>query len=188
MTQPAPPGPARHPWQLAASFAAFRHRHQIRKDGRTPYVAHVFRVAMTVRDVFDFGDRAALAAALLHDTIEDTTTDFEDLEERFGREVADLVAALTKNMALPEDHREAEYDRRLASADWRARLIKLADAHDNLADAAHNPAGVDVRKTIAHAERAVALATPDLPRDPAVARAIEAVRVLIEDARRAAYA
>lgn len=123
-----------HAWQRAASFAARAHQHQVRKDGRTPYVAHVFRVAMTVRDAFGFDDPEALAAALLHDTIEDTGTDFDDIEEEFGRAVAELVASLTKNMTLPEREREIEYDARLARADWRARLIKLADLYDNLAE------------------------------------------------------
>jgi len=49
-------------WQKAASFAARAHAGQVRKDGRTPYVAHPFRVAMTVRDVFGVEDEVALAA------------------------------------------------------------------------------------------------------------------------------
>ncbi len=88
-------------FQEAAAFAARAHRHQLRKDGRTPYVSHVVRVALTVTQVFWCDDPVVLAAALLHDTIEDTTTDYDDLAERFGKEVADCVAALTKNMTLP---------------------------------------------------------------------------------------
>ncbi|HYE61176.1 MAG TPA: HD domain-containing protein [Phycisphaerales bacterium] len=133
-------------WQEAAAFAARAHRHQIRKDDKTPYVSHVFRVAMTVSQVFGCSDETVLAAALLHDTIEDTTTDYDDLEERFGREVADTVAALTKNMALPEDEREDEYDARLARADWRARLIKLADTYDNYCDVVNQPKDVQKKK------------------------------------------
>lgn len=121
-------------WQDAAAFAARAHRHQIRKDGKTPYVSHVFRVAFTVMQVFGCQDDVTLAAALLHDTIEDTTTDYDDLQGLFGEEVADIVAALTKNMALKEEEREAEYDARLAKADWRARLVKLGDVYDNFCD------------------------------------------------------
>ena len=113
-------------WQQAASFAAERHQHHTRKDGRTPYVAHVYRVAMTVRDLFGCDDGEAIAAALLHDTIEDTPTDFDDIEGRFGTTVAEIVAALTKNMLLREDEREADYDARLVQADWRARLSVAA--------------------------------------------------------------
>ena len=51
----------------AASFAARAHHGQMRKDNATPYVSHVFRVCLVVRDVFGFHDAATLTAALLHD-------------------------------------------------------------------------------------------------------------------------
>src|SRR5688572_4091330 len=86
----------------AASFAARAHRHQLRKDGQTPYVAHPFRVCLVVRHVFGIDDPDTLAVALLHDTIEDTTTDYDDLAERLGGRVAAAVAALSKDMRLPE--------------------------------------------------------------------------------------
>src|SRR3954462_381480 len=78
----------------AASFAARAHRHQLRKDGQTPYAAHPFRVCLVVPHVFGLDDPDFLAAALLHDTIEDTTTDFDDLEKAFGPRIAGWVAAL----------------------------------------------------------------------------------------------
>ena len=65
----------------AAAFAARAHRHQTRKDGETPYFSHPVRVCLVVRHVFGFDDPRMLAAALLHDTIEDTTTDCDDLIE-----------------------------------------------------------------------------------------------------------
>lgn len=121
-------------WMKAAAFAAQRHRHQIRKDGITPYIAHPFRVAMIVRDMFEVGDEEVLAAALLHDTIEDTNTDYDDVKELFGERVADLVGALTKDMRLPKHVRERAYDQQLAEGPWEARLIKLADVIDNITD------------------------------------------------------
>src|SRR5713226_1016830 len=90
----------------AVSFAARAHRHQLRKDGQTPYVAHVFRVCLIVRHVFGIDDPHALMAAALHDTIEDTNTDFDDLEETFGREVAEWAATLCKDTRRPETERE----------------------------------------------------------------------------------
>src|SRR6476660_6714705 len=86
----------------AASFAARAHRHQLRKDGQTPYAAHPFRVCLIVRHVFGIDDPDTLTAALLHDTIEDTTTDFDDLEKQFGVKVAGWVAALTQDKRLPD--------------------------------------------------------------------------------------
>jgi guanosine-3',5'-bis(diphosphate) 3'-pyrophosphohydrolase len=118
----------------AVAFATRAHRGQIRKDGQTPYVSHAFRVCLIVRDVFGIADRDALAAALLHDTIEDTTTDFDDLAERFGTRVAKYVAILSKDSRLPEEDREAAYCAGLSKAPWQAKVCKLADIYDNLHD------------------------------------------------------
>src|SRR5262245_51561440 len=97
----------------AIAFAARAHRAQIRKDGQTPYVSHVFRVCMIVRHMFGVTDSDVLTAAVLHDTIEDTTTDFDDLEERFGTEVAEWVALLSKDKRQQDDRREKTYMRGL---------------------------------------------------------------------------
>lgn len=170
-----------HLWQDAASFAARAHQHHRRKDGVTPYVAHVYRVAMTVRDVFGCDDPIALAAALLHDTIEDTPTDYDDIEQRFGRRVADCVSALTKNMLLPERLREPDYDRRLAQADWRARLIKLGDVYDNYCDALSRakPNKANKAKLARRCRRAIALARGDEKKHASTGRAIKAVERLM---------
>src|SRR5687768_2451137 len=123
----------------AASFAARAHRHQVRKDGQTPYAAHTFRVCLVLRTVFGIDDPRVLTAALLHDTIEDTPTDYDEIAERFGAEVAGWVAALTKDMRLVEDRREEEYRRVLTGAPWPVAVCKLADIYDNLADSRHLP-------------------------------------------------
>jgi guanosine-3',5'-bis(diphosphate) 3'-pyrophosphohydrolase len=164
----------RHPWQRAAAFAARFHHGQLRKDKVTPYIAHPFRVAMTVRDVFGVDDPVALAAALLHDVIEDTTADYDDVYKEFGQEVADVVAALTKDMRRPEALREAEYDEQLKSAPWQARLVKLADVYDYVSDCLDE----GMRKKAAEkARRAVALAGAE----PQLLRAVEKVRALVQD-------
>ena len=92
-------------WQRAASFAASHHRGQQRKDQRTPYFAHPARVALTLCLEFGCRDETVIAAALLHDVLEDTTADYEDLVDEFGPEVARLVACLSKDSRLP-----AEFD------------------------------------------------------------------------------
>jgi guanosine-3',5'-bis(diphosphate) 3'-pyrophosphohydrolase len=177
---------SRHPaaaeafFQEAVSYAARAHRNQLRKDGKTPYVAHVIRVALTVRVVFGCDDPVALQSAILHDTIEDTTTDYEDISERFGDAVAACVAVLTKNMALPEHEREAEYDSRLARATWQARIVKLADAYDNLCDVADFSEKDKSKKTadaVERARRALALSAGDA--DASVARARELLARLV---------
>src|SRR5438128_10744049 len=80
----------------AIAFAARAHQGKLRKDGATPYVSHVFRVCLVLRHVFGVEDRQALMAAALHDTVEDTDTDFDNLQEEFGQDVACWVAALSK--------------------------------------------------------------------------------------------
>jgi len=165
-------------WQHAASFAAWKHRHQIRKDGRTPYIAHPFRVAMTVREVFGCDDASTLAAALLHDTIEDTLTDYDELAETFGAQIADLVASLTKNMAMPDEKREADYDHRLMQADWRAKLIKLGDVYDNCCDLPdRSPECLDDMHD--KMRRAIAIAEADASGHESLRHAIQAVRSLM---------
>ncbi len=123
----------------AVSFAGRAHHGQTRKDGRTPYVTHVFRVCLVARDVFGVTDARVLAAALLHDTIEDTTTDFDDVEERFGRDIAAWAAALSKDKRRPYEEREEAYCHELARAPWQVQVCKLADVFDNLLDMGYLP-------------------------------------------------
>jgi guanosine-3',5'-bis(diphosphate) 3'-pyrophosphohydrolase len=146
----------------AAAFAARAHRHQLRKDNQTPYISHPFRVCLVVRHVFGFDDPRMLAAALLHDTIEDTNTDCDDIIERFGPEVARWVSALTKEKRLPHDEREALYAKGLAAADWQVKLLKLADLYDNLTDSKHlSQSGR--RKTASKTRFYLAAVAHDLP-------------------------
>ncbi|HKA08326.1 MAG TPA: HD domain-containing protein [Gemmataceae bacterium] len=162
----------------AASFAARAHRHQLRKDGETPYAAHPFRVCLIVRHVFGIDDPDTLTAALLHDTIEDTTTDYDDLEKQFGAKVAGWVAALSKDKRLPDDDREAAYMATLAAADPAVKVAKLADIFDNLADSrklspAHRLRSIDrTRKYLAALDR-------ELP--PIARRPMELVRQLLAE-------
>ena len=120
-------------WQEAAAFAGNAHKHQTRNDGR-PYVSHCFRVAMTASLIFGFDDPEVIAGALLHDTIEDCDVDYDDILEKFGRNVADYVAVMTKDMRLEEEIREIDYDKQLAAGPWEGRLIKLSDVYDNFTD------------------------------------------------------
>jgi len=165
-------------WQRAASFAARAHRGMYRRDGQTPYVAHPFRVALTISQVFGFHDEPTLAAALLHDVMEDTDVDYDELAASFGTEVANLAAALSKDRRLPEADREAAYDEQLRHADWRARLVKLADQYDNLLDARED--GSVGSAATDRCRRALELACDDDHR--ASVRARKALEQLLDDA------
>ena len=155
-------GQAMRPLLEAVAFAARAHRGQVRKDGETPYVSHVFRVCLVLRDVFGVSDRPALTAAALHDTLEDTTTDFDDLEERFGKEVAGWVARLSKDTRLPEPEREQAYVETLAASGWQVKVCKLADVFDNLMDAPRSRPALRAR-VFKHAHRYLDALKPDLP-------------------------
>lgn len=160
-------------WQRAVAFAARKHAGQLRKDGQTPYASHPVRVAIIVRHVFDITDDTALTAALLHDTIEDTTTDHDELTQHFGTAVADAVAAVSKDGRLPHDKREFAYDCQIAAASWQARLVKLADVYDNFCDARDDK---ERAKFAEKARRAIKCAGDD----PHLANAVKLVHQLIE--------
>lgn len=172
-------------WQRAASFSARMHAGQVRKDGVTPYASHPFRVALSVRQVFGIDDPVCLAIALLHDVIEDTPADYDDVAQGFGEAVAKGVAALTKDMRLPEDERERDYDEQLQRADWRSRVVKLADVYDNLCDRRTRLDSTDPRKSIEKVERAVAIATAAGDDLPQIEHAVEVLRGLVRDHERA---
>ncbi len=139
-------------------MAAGAHSTQVRRDGETPYYAHPVRVTLTLMHVFKCTDERIITAALLHDVIEDTTTDYDDILEAFGTDVADMVAALSKDKRMVEPERERAYDEQLAAASTGARLIKLADVYDNLCDAETRER---LQTYLPKVDRALALATDD---------------------------
>ena len=87
----------------ALCFAAQRHSGQKRKLQDTPYILHPMEVAAIVGTMTS--DEDTLCAAVLHDTVEDTDTTIEEIEERFGHRVALLVMTETehKRPELPPD-------------------------------------------------------------------------------------
>lgn len=151
--------PATPCWYPAMDLAARAHEGHLRKDGCTPYIAHPARVALTLAVIFGCFDERILAAAALHDTLEDTRVDYDDLAAHFGVEVADMVSALSKDPRRPEPEREVAYDEGLAAGPVGARLIKLADVHDNLLGTTE---GSDRRRrALDRARRALALSQDD---------------------------
>jgi (p)ppGpp synthase/HD superfamily hydrolase len=146
----------------AISFATRVHEGHFRKDGKTPYIAHPLRVMTIASRLFGVTDVETLMAAVLHDTIEDTRTDHDDLSEQFGPRVADYVAALSKDKRIGEERREREYHDALAAAPVPVQLCKLADVYDNLLDSI-GMEQKDRRKKIDKAQEAVDRFTPTLP-------------------------
>ncbi len=129
--------PSEDPWPVRRAYeiAAERHHDQFRASGH-PYISHLLDVAHILADLRM--DATTLAAALLHDVIEDTEFPVSRLEERFGGEVAQLVEGVTKisrlNMMAPEA-RQAENVRKMLLAmvqDVRVVMVKLADRLHNM--------------------------------------------------------
>ncbi|PZR73566.1 MAG: phosphohydrolase [Chthoniobacterales bacterium] len=119
----------------ALRFAAQKHSRQRRKDAdATPYINHPIAVADVLARVGGVTDLATLRAALLHDTIEDTETTSEELEQRFGEEVHLLVEELTDDKTLPKEERKRLQIEHAPSLSRRAKEIKIADKICNLGD------------------------------------------------------
>jgi (p)ppGpp synthase/HD superfamily hydrolase len=124
----------------ARAFAARAHEGQLRKWTGEPYASHVDEVAELVAAAG--APEQVVAAAYLHDTVEDTPTTLDDLRAAFGEDVADMVALLT-DVPLSAGNRATRkaLDRlRLASAPPWVQTIKLADLISNTSTIAqHNP-------------------------------------------------
>ena len=126
----------------AARYAATAHIGQKRSGGK-PYISHPVRVANIVKKYKDSKQlNDILSAAFLHDTIEDTDTDEEQLHKMFGALVASLVKELTSDKSEIEKLGKTEYlaDKMTNMSSW-ALVIKLADRLDNVSDikVAKNP-------------------------------------------------
>jgi GTP diphosphokinase / guanosine-3',5'-bis(diphosphate) 3'-diphosphatase len=119
-------------------FAARAHAGQTRETGE-PYLTHLVGVALILIDLLETRlDTPLVCGALLHDVVEDTEVTLEDVEKRFGKEVAHLVEGVTKLSGLHFDRREtaqAENFRKMLlsmSRDLRVIFIKLADRVHNM--------------------------------------------------------
>ena len=124
----------------AAAFAADKHRDQRRKGAEsTPYVNHCIAVATILSEEGGVIDPVVIAAALLHDTIEDTKTTKQELEENFGSEIADVVAEVTDDKLLLKAIRKERQVEHAPHLSARAKLVKLADKISNVRDVATAP-------------------------------------------------
>ena len=124
----------------ALTFAAIKHRDQRRKDvGASPYINHPIAVAHVLSAEAGVHDEETLLAAVLHDTVEDTQTTFEELEREFGSAVSGLVAELTDDKSLPKDVRKEQQIEHASHASAKAKRVKIADKICNVRDVSSNP-------------------------------------------------
>ena len=124
----------------ALAFAADKHRNQRRKDAdASPYINHPIALARVLTGEGGVTDAVVLAAAVLHDTIEDTQTTAEELREHFGEEITAVVQEMTDNKALDKAERKRLQVEHAAHLSSRAKLVKLADKICNIRDVATTP-------------------------------------------------
>lgn len=124
----------------AIAFAAAKHRDQRREDVHaSPYINHPIALAHLLSVEAGISDVRTLMAAVLHDTIEDTETTYDELLQQFGRVVADAVAEVTDDKALSKAERKRLQVVHAPHKSRRAALVKLADKTCNLRDVADNP-------------------------------------------------
>ncbi len=125
----------------AAVFARLAHAEQQRKFNHRPYIVHPARVAGRVA-VHPRATENMVAAAFLHDVVEDTSRTLGDLSAAFGPEVVQLVDELTnpsKGSEAPRPERKQQDRTHLAQISVEAKIIKLFDCIDNLHDVVAAP-------------------------------------------------
>ena len=124
----------------AAKFAAEKHRKQLRKGAEsTPYINHPLEVARMLAEDGKVEDASIIAAALLHDTIEDTETTEEELLHHFGQEITSMVLEVTDDKSLEKNERKRLQIEHASHKSPGAALIKLADKISNVRDVGVSP-------------------------------------------------
>ena len=124
----------------AASFAAQRHAGHFRKgNDNQPYINHPLEVANLIANVGGIDDVDILIAAILHDTVEDVGVKPEEINERFGKRVAGIVAEVTDDKSLPKAERKRLQVEHAPHLSGEAKLVKLADKISNITDVTNNP-------------------------------------------------
>ena len=161
--------------ESAGLLAIRAHQGQLRRSGE-PYVTHPIAVAAIVAELGM--DSPTIAAALLHDAVEDTTVSLDDLRDQFGDAVADIVDGVTKldrlNFATKEEQQAATVRKMFVAMarDLRVIMIKLADRLHNMRTLAVMP----IAK-----QRTTALETRDIYAPIAHRLGVQRVRSEMED-------
>ena len=122
--------------QKAAVFAAKAHEGMMRKGSRIPYIYHPMEVALIVAQMTD--DPEVIAAAYLHDVLEDTSVTPEELERTFGGRVLSLVQAESEDKSLTWRERKANTVAHLKRAPREVKLLTLGDKLSNMRSTARD--------------------------------------------------
>jgi len=131
----------------ALNFAAQKHgcegrdeKRQTRKDAeKTPYIIHPIGVANNVLEVGRVYDADVIIAALLHDTVEDTHTAFQEISDQFGERVKGFVREVTDDKLQSKERRKELQIEHACHKSVEAAIVKYADKLYNLTDLFKNP-------------------------------------------------
>ena len=124
----------------ALDFAALKHRDQRRKDAlASPYINHPIALANVLVGEGGVSEPAVIAAALLHDTLEDTQTTAGELRAAFGDAITRVVEEVTDDKSLLKAERKRLQVEHAATISREAKLVKLADKICNVRDMANHP-------------------------------------------------
>ena len=116
----------------AIEFATKAHSGQYRKGTKIPYITHPLNVAKRLIQMEC--SEPVIVAGILHDTLEDTYVTFDELQETFGKEIADLVNSVSEpnKSDLIWENRKAHTIKHLKTASEQLLIISLADKLDNI--------------------------------------------------------
>ncbi len=124
----------------AILFAAIKHQGQVRKDeSGSPYITHPLMVTQTLWEIGNVRDTRTLIAAILHDTLEDTTTTSEEISERFGEDILAIVLEVTDDKSLEKMERKRLQVVHAPDLSTAAKIIKLGDKLVNCRDILYAP-------------------------------------------------
>ena len=115
--------------ERALAIAAVAHKDQVRKEGATPYIVHPVMVAL---DLHTRGfSETVVAAALVHDVLEDTDFSEKELQEALGEEVMEIVRAVTNDDALSWEDKKKKYIETVRAGTEGAKAVATADKLHN---------------------------------------------------------
>ncbi|SRR6056297_997673 len=122
--------------KLAKNFAEKKHEGQLRKFSKKPYIEHPIKVSEIIKEnKKSHKINELLAAAFLHDTLENTNTNEEELKKNFGKLITFLVKELTSEKEIQNKIGKKEYlAKKMKKLSSWALVIKLADRLDNVSD------------------------------------------------------
>ena len=123
----------------AINFATIKHRNQRRKNQeKTPYINHPIEVTTFLSNA-GITDVNVLMAAVLHDTIEDTGTTYDEIASQFGSDVAETVLECSDDKKLDKVQRKKLQIEHAEVISTAAKLVKMSDKLSNMRDLMFNP-------------------------------------------------